>query len=47
MKKYKLIFKYLYLYFSAFRKSDEEKKNYHESVYSVIVSRRGCEVHDG
>jgi len=25
-EKYKLIFKYLYLYFSAFRKSDEEEE---------------------
>jgi hypothetical protein len=45
-EKYKLIFKYLYLYFSVFQ-NQTRKKKYHESVYSVIVSRRGCEVHDG
>lgn len=47
-EKYKLIFKYLYSYFSGFRnQTRKKKKNYHESVYSLIVSPRGCKIYDG
>ena len=46
-EKYKLIFKYLYLYFSVFQNQTRRKKYHHESVYSVTVSRRSCKVYDG